>query len=722
MLYGTTNPSLNALCGFCVFPLFIFGSTTIFDSEKSLKRESAKISESGNVTQKRKVWEDSMSSEQPILFGSRSAVGLGDHHRFVVRYKAGSDDCREFLWLKIKNIEFELLRTVYLTGPFSLYVDVIPVNYSHRELFSEEIHFHQDVKPGQSFKCQLTLNDNSRLSGTTDQYQWEINVVSQITIANHASVSYDIVVGYDYEGLRHVKPMETKVYDENILDVEVLTTQDLWNDKPNSPDKPVHLIVVNHGIFSNTGADMLYLKESIEQRNAQNSEPSNILIRGFFNNIGKSEKGIKYLGKRVGDWLIQFINDSEYEFDKISFIGHSLGGPVQAFTICYINHIDPLFFKKHKPVNFITLASPMLGILAEFPKPISFALDLGALGKTGRDLTLSPSVCAMFKNLFDPNSASARPILEKIPIQPTHEVFKSFEKRTCYANAQHDGIVPLRTSALLYLDWQGLGDIKKLKEIHNEQANHEHANQEEQQEVTDTANSDNQSTTGTIPSNHQELNDYNAFELKQPKFWNKKGKTSPTDPDISESNNDDEKSSPLPIAQVFHLQKARRSKKHKKYMRAQTVTEISNQKSKNTADIDEQVDDFTIPPAASTVLSGVVAMLSPKPEPEFIIDPGSRTSTIFHDKTYSFKDLPPPHFTKTINPLKEHTMLKNVLFKKKSYLEEKIARTWHWEMSWRKVLVALQPDAHNNIIVRRRFINAFGWEVIDHLCDEHFSN
>jgi hypothetical protein len=55
-------------------------------------------------------------------------------------------------------------------------------------------------------------------------------------------------------------------------------------------------------------------------------------------------------------------------------------------------------------------------------------------------------------------------------------------------------------------------------------------------------------------------------------------------------------------------------------------------------------------------------------------------------------------------------------------LEEKIARDWHSDMTWRKVLVKLEPDAHNNIIVRRMFPNAYGWPVVEHLVREHFSH
>lgn len=55
-------------------------------------------------------------------------------------------------------------------------------------------------------------------------------------------------------------------------------------------------------------------------------------------------------------------------------------------------------------------------------------------------------------------------------------------------------------------------------------------------------------------------------------------------------------------------------------------------------------------------------------------------------------------------------------------VEEKIARAYHKDLSWRKVLVRLEPDAHNNMIVRRMFANAYGWPVIKHLCDTHFAD
>jgi hypothetical protein len=55
-------------------------------------------------------------------------------------------------------------------------------------------------------------------------------------------------------------------------------------------------------------------------------------------------------------------------------------------------------------------------------------------------------------------------------------------------------------------------------------------------------------------------------------------------------------------------------------------------------------------------------------------------------------------------------------------VEEKIARAYHRDLSWRKVLVRLEPDAHNNMMVRRTFANAYGWPVVRHLCDAHFGD
>lgn len=82
------------------------------------------------------------------------------------------------------------------------------------------------------------------------------------------------------------------------LSVDKKTTDDLWNRKPLDPLKPVHLVIVTHGIFSNLTADMLYLKETLES-----SVLENIMIRGYRYNAGKTEKGIK-------SWVVMWVTIS----------------------------------------------------------------------------------------------------------------------------------------------------------------------------------------------------------------------------------------------------------------------------------------------------------------------------------------------------------------------------------------------------------------------------
>lgn len=100
---------------------------------------------------------------------------------------------------------------------------------------------------------------------------------------------------------------------------------------------------------------------------------------------------------------------------------------------------------------------------------------------------------------------------------------------------------------------------------------------------------------------------------------------------------------------------------------------------------------------------------------------------IIHDKIYTEDDIPQSKFNIEDGFFDKKNILLQAFFAGKKErakyrnLEETIARRWHTGMSWRKVVVALKPDAHNNIIVRRKFPNAYGWPVIDHLIDVHFN-
>ena len=238
-------------------------------------------------------------------------------------------------------------------------------------------------------------------------------------------------------------------------------------------------------------------------------------MRGFHGNSVRTERGIQYLGKRLAKYVLLMTypdqpyfptkaskakpfskplnawkattehpmdessasnceqgpnnKDHAYRITSISFIGHSLGGLIQTYAIAYIQKYSPQFFDRIKPISFITLATPFLGLSNENPVYVRFALDLGLVGRTGQDLGLSwtaPKIRSGWGAIIggkgeavkpeghsDPGS---KPLLRILPCGPAHEVLAKFQHRTIYSNVVNDGIVPLRTSSMFFLDWRGL--------------------------------------------------------------------------------------------------------------------------------------------------------------------------------------------------------------------------------------------------------------------------
>ncbi|KAL9127695.1 MAG: hypothetical protein Q9217_003468, partial [Psora testacea] len=340
----------------------------------------------------------------------------------------------------------------------------------------------------------------------------------------------------------------------------------------------VHLVVVTHGLHSNLGADMLYLKESIdaaakkarEDARKRNSQPrgqkstaeadtnhssdqtgsstaplsggqdelgssadadaeddeEEVIVRGFSGNVCRTERGIQYLGKRLAKWILRmtypdqpflptkknvrkklsrvFSGDGQagsksgapqhnrsnihkpakkpdnpaYKITSISFIAHSLGGLTQTYAIAYIHKHSPHFFEEIRPVNFVAMGAPFLGLSNENPLYVKFALDFGLVGRTGQDLGLTWKSSTALRGGWDAIIAGigtegkrahkepdpgSKPLLQILPTGHTHQVLKLFRNRTVYSNVVNDGIVPLRTSCLLFLDWSGLGRVEKAR-------------------------------------------------------------------------------------------------------------------------------------------------------------------------------------------------------------------------------------------------------------------
>ncbi|EME41439.1 hypothetical protein DOTSEDRAFT_73755 [Dothistroma septosporum NZE10] len=844
---------------------------------------------------------------------------------------------------------------------------------------------------GADFARRGTSTVDARGSKEKGSVTWIVEITSQILFSNSASVDFEVLVGRDQRSLElgfaavaghgHGGPGRVRdlqgererkearrnshVQVEGVFSkavrLVVEDTETLW-DKPTLPTwedggdgsksrrsmdhagrdgqkdgKPkkrrnVHLVVLTHGLHSNLGADMLFLKESIDatvaqarvdarkrkqsyraqQRAKQDDRPSSksaaandapsqvdenetsaapmsggqeeldnapdqdedddeeeTIVRGFNGNAVRTENGIQYLGKRLAKYILRFtypdqpflpikksltrkvtdtfVSDADkarrdgkpthhgssihtpreakkaeelpYRFTSISFIGHSLGGLIQTYAIAYIHKHSPTFFEQIEPVNFICMASPMLGLSNENPMYVKFALDFGLVGRTGQDLGLTwrPPTLAnkgwnAMVNGFGAGSQkaqearqadpSAKPLLRILPTGPAHQVLRMFRNRTVYSNVVNDGIVPLRTSCLLFLDWRGLGKVEKarrengligtvaewgwaeltgansssvkpnvLAEQSWETDDEDNAQDGDDvpQPAEDEVGQDNRRTTARMShdgddeeatsrqgSSHSSLNRparqeenkgmiasffsfFTPERAKTPPPPSKKttkilrrGQTvyQPSDDEGSDNVAKDKggSTSSNPTLRPYLMDTHSGETGHKRPVASRG---------------DSLTNEPHAPPKTSIFESAGDILHPPLPSQQWITDPKTRRRTIFHDRVYHPEDIPPPPVKRSGTRILSFgdngskASVKSVDSDANSLntidsgapadhggmkVEEKIARAYHRDLSWRKVLVRLEPDAHNNMIVRRMFANAYGWPVVKHLCDTHFAD
>lgn len=751
--------------------------------------------------------------------------------------------------------------------------------------------------------------------GKRKSVTWIIEVISQVIFSTTATVGYEILLGRDEKSLSFAYPYgpgnnipRSLAIGSNCgvmsmaVSVMLQDTQELWNlpqfpsweqpsaeEKLSDPDdqdeaqerrkkqkikrktKRVHLVILTHGLHSNTGADMLFLKESIdeEERKAASlrqkqremdikegkismvepeEDSEQVIVRGYHDNCCRTERGIKYLGKRLARYVLHLVNpgfdlmptnahnklqksrkphhhphltsaartplpceDNDdcniqpYKITSISFIGHSLGGLVQMYAIAYIHAHSPTFFHDIKPINFVALATPFLGLSNENPLYVRFALDFGLVGKTGHDLGLTwktPSAFSPFSSSAllskSGNDHSSKPLLKILPTGPAHEVLKMFRNRTVYANVVNDGIVPLRTSCLLFLDWKGLGRVEKARRENgtvgglvewgwgqlvtngssagggfkstpiigglnipstfgttfwgknngDEGLSPDKIPEEESSEVAKQIQS-------SIPVPEAQFTGEPTLEEQIQQDSDSQPLTS-SPPSTGESfGGTAVKSTPNPLSSfiaLFRPPAASRKPAGKIYHRSQTQPIKPNATSTtllpnilippsrcasptlqpNVQASDAQPSILEAPPRTSILEAAGDVLNPPLPSTEFIINPSSRPQTIFHDRVYHADEIPSPSSPSlpkrrttgfnsgSHSPSPVSTPVSGGSTAGVLAVEEKIARAYHTDLSWRKVLVRLEPDAHNNMVVRRMFSNAYGWPVIQHIVETHF--
>lgn len=808
------------------------------------------------------------------------------------------------------------------------------------------------------------------LDGNARSFSWIIEIASQVIFSTGAAVHFEVLVGRDERSIelgfypnaaseqggpgkledymkdRTAESTQAKGVYSKAMRLAVDDTKSLWDtpafptwdgqddgsnsthtkeqvlddgqdeqqkqNRPSRKKQKVHLVVVTHGIHSNIGADMLFLKESIDatakyarkdarvrktEMKAENSkrdketsgnstssstpeidsapgtnpsqdEPDGkdddeqVIVRGFAENVIRTERGIQYLGKRLAKYVLsitypdqpflpvkssisktiartltgqksaggesqsaqknssvyrdeEHTNDNlAYQITSISFVGHSLGGLTQTYAIAYIQKHSPEFFEKIKPINFIAMASPFLGLSNENPIYVKFALDFGLVGRTGQDLGLSWRTPTMIRSGWgtmigglgteaqkskagpDPG---AKPLLRILPTGPAHAALKLFRNRSLYSNVVNDGIVPLRTSCLLFLDWKGLGRVEKARrdngivgtmvgwgwaemtgqnasspkttrpwgdlfhdsgeESDTKKASRRRKQEDDVPQPSSTALTEDNTSGHNVPvepKSHQ-------FLAGQPPEDEAQGQQNVKQASSAQSSTVWSGFLSLFKPQASAKSPRRPPKNTKIYRRSQTTgsSQDTDSDSTDNSDMpspsrrpmvrgpslystDATNENMEAPPKTTFFESAGDLLKPPLPCKEFLIDPASRPRTIFHDRIYHPEDIPAPQLKQSrskvrrsisrdvvpkspttqssqlsVNTDNLHLPISNSNMSDMK-IEEKIARAYHHDLSWRKVLVRLEPDAHNNMIVRRMFSNAYGWPVIKHMCDTHF--
>ncbi len=80
-------------------------------------------------------------------------------------------------------------------------------------------------------------------------------------------------------------------------------------------------------------------------------------------------------------------------------------------------------------------------------------MHIGIIGKSGQDLGLIPMI-----------EYNDEPFLSVLLCAHTRNVLRRFAKRTVYANSVNDGVVPLYTSSLLFIEFDDIRQKMKQKQ------------------------------------------------------------------------------------------------------------------------------------------------------------------------------------------------------------------------------------------------------------------
>ncbi|KAL4558957.1 hypothetical protein LXL04_031083 [Taraxacum kok-saghyz] len=215
--------------------------------------------------------------------------------------------------------------------------------------------------------------------------------------------------------------------------------------KSASTDKnhsPTHLVVMVNGLIGSAHNWRYAAKQFLKKY------PDDVIVHCSERNSSlMTFNGVDVMGNRLANEVVSVIK-RHVKLEKISFIGHSLGGLVARYAIAKLYTQDSKIAGL-VPINFITIATPHLGtgghrqvpMFGGFNSVEKVAQQISwVLGRTGRHLFLTdkahgqpPLLLQMVNDSQDLNFLCA---------------LQSFRRHVVYANAHFDHIVGWSTSSI----------------------------------------------------------------------------------------------------------------------------------------------------------------------------------------------------------------------------------------------------------------------------------
>lgn len=213
-----------------------------------------------------------------------------------------------------------------------------------------------------------------------------------------------------------------------------------------------HLCVFVHGLWGN-GGHLRYLSTSLREKY---SDDELIILVCKRNASSFTYDGIEVGAERVTKEIEETIEELKrdgYKVDRLSMVGYSLGGLIARFSIGLLDSKG--YFDYIKPVNFVTFASPHLGVrtpLTGYSNHIWNVLGARTLSASGKQLFT-----------VDDFRDTGRPLLSVLadPESIFIRALSKFENRTLYANIVNDRTAVYYTTGISKID--PYTDLDKIK-------------------------------------------------------------------------------------------------------------------------------------------------------------------------------------------------------------------------------------------------------------------